>query len=199
MWTFSEKLVVLTTWKRNSRCDSNGDLNRGSNHKSRNLKVRFELPERAIWGKFLRFGLRDFESLAICDLWFGALRPKVFSGLRCFCALNLPGSNAKPYNGSEVPQGQSRQTINWHNNREVLHGVRADGVGVQFPFCSKLQSFTLVVWENKRKAKKMRKNQRKTKKVGKCLRPHLHQPHQEPPKKVGQNWVSLLTRKGPGA
>ena len=49
------------------------DLNRGSNHKSRDLNVRFELLETAIWGKFLRFGLRDFKSLAICDLLFGAL------------------------------------------------------------------------------------------------------------------------------
>ena len=59
---------------RNSHCDSNGDSNRGSNHKSRDLKVRFELPKTAIWRKFLRFGLRDFKSLAICDLWLGALR-----------------------------------------------------------------------------------------------------------------------------
>ena len=70
--TFSEKFIVLTRCIRNWYCDSNGDLNRGSNHKSRDLKVRFELPETAICGKFLRFGLRDFKSLAICDLWFGA-------------------------------------------------------------------------------------------------------------------------------
>ena len=38
-------------------------------------KLRFELRETAIWGKFLRFGLRDFKSFAICDLWSGALRP----------------------------------------------------------------------------------------------------------------------------
>ena len=46
------------------------DLKRGSNHKSRDLNVRFA----AICGKFLRFGLRDLKSLAICDLRFGALR-----------------------------------------------------------------------------------------------------------------------------
>ena len=50
------------------QCDSNGDLNKFSNHKSRDLKVRFELLETAIWGKCLRFGLRDFKSPAICDL-----------------------------------------------------------------------------------------------------------------------------------
>ena len=37
---------------------------------------RFELPETAIWGKFLRFGLRDFKSLAICDLEHLALGKK---------------------------------------------------------------------------------------------------------------------------
>ena len=50
------------------------DLKRGSNHKSRDLKVRFEPRFAAICGKFLRFGLRDLKSLAICDLRFGALR-----------------------------------------------------------------------------------------------------------------------------
>ena len=65
---FSEKLIVLTCCIGNWHCDSNSDLNRGSNHKSRDLKVRFELPKTAIRGKFLRFGLRDFKSLAICDL-----------------------------------------------------------------------------------------------------------------------------------
>ena len=60
VWTLSEKLIVLTCCIRNWHCDSNSDLNRGSNHKSRDLKVRFELPETAIWGKSLRCGLRDF-------------------------------------------------------------------------------------------------------------------------------------------
>ena len=46
------KLIVQTCCIRNWHCDSNGDLSRGSNHKSRDLKVRFELPETAIWGKF---------------------------------------------------------------------------------------------------------------------------------------------------
>ena len=64
----SEKLIVLTCCIRNWHCNSIGDLNRGSNRKSRDLKVRFELPETAIRGKFLRFGLRDFKALAICDL-----------------------------------------------------------------------------------------------------------------------------------
>ena len=45
------------------------DVNRGSKHKSRDLKVRFELPEAAI-SKVLRFELRDFKSLA--RLRFGA-------------------------------------------------------------------------------------------------------------------------------
>ena len=45
MWTFSEKLIVLTCCIRNWHYDSNGDLNRGSNHKSRDLKVRFEPAE----------------------------------------------------------------------------------------------------------------------------------------------------------
>ena len=74
-------LLSLTCCTGNRRSGSNGNLNRGSNHKSRDLKVRFELPETAIWGKFLRFGLRDFKSLAICDLWFGAL------GLQAKCSL----------------------------------------------------------------------------------------------------------------
>ena len=68
-------------------------------------------------------------------------------------------------------------------------------------FCSKLQSFPVVLWENKRKAKKneeklrkAKKNEEKlrkakkseekkneekqknTKKRGKFLKPHLHQP-----------------------
>ena len=43
------------------------DLKRGSNHKSRDLKVRFEPLFTAICGKCLRFGLRDLKSLAICD------------------------------------------------------------------------------------------------------------------------------------
>ena len=76
MWAFSDNFIVLTCCIRSWHCDSNGDLNRGSNHESRDLKVRFEPSETAIWGKFLRFGLRDFKSLAICDVWFGALRPK---------------------------------------------------------------------------------------------------------------------------
>ena len=58
---------------RKMHCDCRGDFNRGSNHKSRDLKVRFELFETATWGNFLWFGLRDLKSLAICDLWFGAL------------------------------------------------------------------------------------------------------------------------------
>ena len=58
--TFSAKLIVLTCCIRGWHRDSNGDLNRGSNHKSSDLKVRFELPETAILGKLLRFGLRDF-------------------------------------------------------------------------------------------------------------------------------------------
>ena len=66
-------LFWLLVWGKR-HCDSNVDSNRGSNHKSRDLKVRFEPLETPIWGKFLRFGLRDFKSLAICDLWFGALR-----------------------------------------------------------------------------------------------------------------------------
>ena len=37
--------------------------------------------ETAIWGNFLRFGLRDFKSLAICDLWFGALSRWPFTGV----------------------------------------------------------------------------------------------------------------------
>ena len=52
---FSEKLIVLNRCIRNWHCDSNSDLNTGSNRKSRDLKVRFELPETAIWKKFLRF------------------------------------------------------------------------------------------------------------------------------------------------
>ena len=36
-----------------------GDLNRGSNHKSRDLTLRFELPIKTVsWGKFLRFGIQ---------------------------------------------------------------------------------------------------------------------------------------------
>ena len=38
------------------------------------LKVRFEPPETAIWGNYLRFGLRDYKSLAICDLQGGPVR-----------------------------------------------------------------------------------------------------------------------------
>ena len=62
------KFIVLTCCTGNRRCDSNGELNRGSNHKSLDLKVRFERPKKAIWGKVSGFGLRDFNSLAICDL-----------------------------------------------------------------------------------------------------------------------------------
>ena len=40
-------------------------------------KCDLSCPTLRIWGKFLRFGLRDFKSLAICDLWFGALRSYV--------------------------------------------------------------------------------------------------------------------------
>ena len=49
------------------------DLKKGSNHKSRDLKVRLEPFSTAICGKFLRFGLRNLKSLVICDLRFGAL------------------------------------------------------------------------------------------------------------------------------
>ena len=71
--TLEKKHSVVTQCTGNQHCDSNGDLNRGSNHRSRDLKVRFELPEAAIWGDFLRFGLLDLKSLAICNLWCGAL------------------------------------------------------------------------------------------------------------------------------
>ena len=57
----------MTLCTGNRHFDSSADLNGGSNHKSRGSKVRFERPETAIWGQLLRFGLRDFKSLAICD------------------------------------------------------------------------------------------------------------------------------------
>ena len=46
---------------------------RGGNYKSRDLVLRFELPETAVWGNLLAFGLCDFKSLAVCDLRVGAL------------------------------------------------------------------------------------------------------------------------------
>ena len=54
------------------------DLKRGSNHKARDLKVRFEPLFTAI-GVFVRFGPRDLKSLAICDLRFGALSASVIA------------------------------------------------------------------------------------------------------------------------
>ena len=42
-------------------------------------KCDLSCPRQRFGGTFLRFGLRDFKSLAICDLWFGALR-------RCCCS-----------------------------------------------------------------------------------------------------------------
>ena len=48
----------------------------GSNDKSYNSDLRYEFHLTAIWGKFLRFGLRDFKSLEICDLRFGAPSPE---------------------------------------------------------------------------------------------------------------------------
>ena len=50
-------------------------------------------------------------------------------------------------------------------------------------FCSKLQSFALVLLENKRKAKKTKtkkSEEQKNVKRGKFLRPHLHQAHEQP-------------------
>ena len=44
------------------------DLKKASNHKSHDLNWDFEAFLTAIWGIFLRFGLRDLRSLAICDL-----------------------------------------------------------------------------------------------------------------------------------
>ena len=61
VWTFSQKLNVLTCCTGNRRCDSNGDLRRDSNHKSRDLKVRFELPETAICGKILAIWAPRFQ------------------------------------------------------------------------------------------------------------------------------------------
>ena len=49
------------------------DLKRGSN-KPRDLKVRLEPLCTVMCGKFLRFGLRDLKSLAICDLEHSASR-----------------------------------------------------------------------------------------------------------------------------
>ena len=69
----------------------------------------------------------------------------------------------------------------WHiifaKDREVPNGVGADGVGVKFPIfpvnCSRLP----LSQKNRRKTKKNEEKRRKTKKMGKSLRPHLHQPH----------------------
>ena len=86
-------------------------------------------------------------------------------------------------------------------DREVLNAVGADGVGVKFPIfptnCSRLR----LSWENRRKTKKKAKKseekrrktqkneekrkseekRKKAKKMGKSLRPHLHQPHLHQP------------------
>ena len=51
------------------------DLNRGSNHKSRDLDPRFETPNTAIWGKFLRFGAFSFA-----EEWQPAALGEVGSG-----------------------------------------------------------------------------------------------------------------------
>ena len=40
--TIGAKLNVLTCWTGNWRCDSDGDLNRGFNHQSSELKVQFD-------------------------------------------------------------------------------------------------------------------------------------------------------------
>ena len=81
--------------------------------------------------------------------------------------------------------------------REVPNGVGADGVGVKFPIfpvnCSRLPLFQENTKkseekrkkneEKRKKNEKAKKNEKKkkTKKMGKFLRPHLHQPHEEPP------------------
>ena len=70
--TISEKLNVLICYTGNWRCDSSGDLSRGSNHRSREFDLWFELPESDL-GEFLRFGLCNVKSLSICDLWCGAI------------------------------------------------------------------------------------------------------------------------------
>ena len=94
---------------------------------------------------------------------------------------------------------------------EVLHGVSADGVGVKFAIfavnCSHLPLSSRRVRKKKKKQrkKKTKKNekkrpekqekQRKTKKkmreTESFIRPHLHQPHEEPSK--WKEWGSELS------
>ena len=57
----SEKLIVLTACAGKRHCDSNGDLNRGSNHKSGDLKVRFEPAGDSDLGEILAIWAPRFQ------------------------------------------------------------------------------------------------------------------------------------------
>ena len=49
-------------------------MNRGSSHKSRDVDLRFELPQDSDVGELPAIcGVRDFKTLGIYDLRFGAL------------------------------------------------------------------------------------------------------------------------------
>ena len=96
VWAFSEKFIVLTCCIRNWHCDSEQRL--------KSQIARFFFFESAIWasrdsdlGEFLRFGLRDFKSLAICDLWFGALSLGMFWQERYVSWTNLEHSRTNNY------------------------------------------------------------------------------------------------------
>ena len=64
---------------------------KGSKSQIARFDLRFEAFLTAIWGIFLRFGLRDLKSLAIRDLWFGALSITSFFRINYVWFGILPG------------------------------------------------------------------------------------------------------------
>ena len=62
-------------------CDSNGDLNRDSNHKSRDLDLQFEPTKTDLGGIPAVWALQFHLRFAFCDLRFGARRSECPSKL----------------------------------------------------------------------------------------------------------------------
>ena len=66
------------------------------------VELRFEVLLTVIWGIVLRFGLHDLKSLAICDVWFGAVKYYVYAAWRCYHAWqhsvsSWPRNNCGPH------------------------------------------------------------------------------------------------------